>query len=152
MANFIFNNCTQFCPVLTPRMGDLQEQLREDGLLGSRVALLSFSVDPENDSPDVLWEYSERYGADHDAWHFLTGPPDRVREVITAGFLLAFDKVSQSVEHVHEDGTVHPHGYDVTHTNRLALVDRQGQVRAYYDGATDWDMARVLEDIEHLLE
>ena len=151
LANFIFTNCTEFCLTLTPRMAQVQEGLRDDGLLGSDVALLSFSVDPEYDTPAVLRDYAELYGADHDAWRFLTGPSEEMENIVTKGFKLAYTEVPQSLDHLHPDGSVHIHEYNVVHTNRLALVDGEGQVRAYYDGAVEWDIELVLGDIRRLV-
>ena len=151
LANFIFTNCTEFCLTLTPRMAQVQERLREDGLLGEDVVLLSFSVDPDYDTPDVLLEYAERYGADHDAWLFLTGAPDEMEGIVTDGFKLAYTEVPQTLEHIHADGSVHVHEYNIVHANRLALVDGAGQVRAYYDGAVEWDIDLVLGDIRRLV-
>lgn len=150
LANFIFTNCTEFCLTLTPRMAQVQERLKEDGLLGEDVVLLSFSVDPEYDTPEVLLEYAELYGADHDAWRFLTGTPEEMEGIVTDGFRLAYTEAPQTLEHIHADGSVHVHEYNVVHTNRLALVDGAGQVRAYYDGAAEWDMDLALGDIRRL--
>ena len=150
LANFIFTNCTEFCLTLTPRMAQVQESLKEDGLLGEDVVLLSFSVDPEHDTQDVLLDYAERYGADHDAWRFLTGTPEEMQGIVTDGFKLAYTEVPQTLDHIHADGSVHVHEYNVVHTNRLALVDGAGQVRAYYDGAAEWDMDLALGDIRKL--
>ena len=151
LANFIFTNCTEFCLTLTPRMAQVQERLKNDGLLGSDVALLSFSVDPEYDTPDVLLEYGELYGADHDSWRFLTGPTEEMENIVTKGFKLAYTEVPQTLDHLHPDGFIHLHEYNVVHTNRLALVDGAGQVRAYYDGAVEWDIGLVLGDIRRLV-
>ena len=150
LANFIFTNCTEFCLTLTPRMAEVQERLEAEGILGHEVALLSFSVDPEYDTSDVLLDYAERYGADHEAWRFLTGSPEEMERLLTDGFKVPYTEVPQTLNHVHPDGSVHVHEYNVVHTNRLALVDGQGQVRAYYDGAIDWDLERVLLDIRRL--
>ncbi len=150
LANFVFTNCVEFCPTLTPRMAQVQERLEEDGLLGSEVALLSFTVDPEYDTPDVLRAYANTHGADHDAWRFLTGSPEEMRRIVTDGFKLTFTEVPKTFEHLHTDGSVHVHEYDVAHTNRLALLDGEGQIRAYYDGAVEWDMDLVLGDIRSL--
>ncbi len=151
LANFVFTNCTEFCPALTPRMAQVQQRLMEDGLLGSEVMLLSFTVDPEYDSPDVLHAYATTHDADHDAWRFLTGSPEVMQRIVTDGFKLTYTEVPKSIEHLHPDGSVHIHDYNVVHTNRLALVDDEGQVRAYYDGAVDWDMDLVLRDIRKLV-
>lgn len=152
LANFIFTNCTQFCPTLTPRMREVQANLEDDGLLGKEVLLLSFSVDPEHDTPDILRSYAERHGANHHAWRFLTGPPEIIKQVITDGFKLPYGQIDESNKHLHEDGSIHIHEYDVFHTNRVVLVDAASRVRAYYDGGADWDMAKVLKDIDQLLD
>jgi protein SCO1/2 len=152
LANSVFANCTEFCPTLSPRMAQIQSNLEADGFSGSEVLLLSFTVDPEHDTPEILLSYAERYGANHDGWRFLTGPPDVMRRVITDGLKLGFGQVEQRNEHHHEDGSLHIHEYDVYHTNRVVLGDREGRVRAYYDGALDWDMAQVLDDVHRLLE
>ena len=152
LANFVFTNCTQLCPVLTPRMAEVQSRLAADGLLGSRVALMSISVDPEQDTPETLKAYAESYGADHESWRFLTGSPEDVRAVVTDGLKLGYNRVDESIRHVHDDGTVHLHEYNVLHTNRMVLADRAGTVRALYDVAFEWDLERVISDVESLLE
>lgn len=70
LASFIFTNCVTVCPPMTANMVQLQQQLQEEGL---DVSIVSFSVDPEVDSPEVLKEYGENFGADFSNWHFLTG-------------------------------------------------------------------------------
>jgi protein SCO1/2 len=152
LANFVFTNCTEYCPTLSPRMAQIQENLEKDDILGTDVLLLSFSVDSEHDTPELLLSYAERYGANHDVWRFLTGSPEMMRQVITGGFKLTFGQVDQRNEHHHEDGSIHVHEYDVFHTNRVVLADREGRVRAYYDGGLDWDMSKVLNDMQQLLD
>ena len=150
LANFVFINCTLLCPVLTPRMAEVQSHLVGDGLLGSRVVLLSITVDPEQDTPESLRAYADGYGADHESWRFLTGSPEDVRAVITDGLKLGYNRIEQSNQHVHADGTVHLHEYDVLHSTRMVLADRAGVVRALYN-TDDWDAERVVADIEALL-
>lgn len=152
VANFVFTNCTAFCPtVLSPRMQELQERLRGDGLLGRDVMLLSFSVDPEQDTPEILRAYADKYGADPEVWRFLTGSVDEMERVVTMELKLGFQKIEQPVEHTHPDGSAHAHNYDVTHTNRFMLVDRQGRVRALLDGVYDWRLDGVLNDVRRLV-
>src|SRR5690625_5273679 len=71
VADFIFTNCTTVCLPMTANMVKLQGMLDEEGL--DDVKLVSFSVDPERDTPEVLTEYAEEYGADLDRWTFVTG-------------------------------------------------------------------------------
>ena len=152
VGNFAFTSCTDACPpFLIPRMRGLQDRLREEGLLGQKVVLLSFSVDPEQDNPRALKAYAERSQADHDGWRFLTGPGEEMRRVVLDGFKLPFEKLPQTIDHVHADGSVHQHEYNVAHTNRAVLVDQDGQVRAFYDMVEEWDPARVLQDIRYLV-
>ena len=151
LANFVFTNCIQLCPVLTPRLSEMQSLLAGEGLLGSRVVLLSITVDPEQDRPEALLAYADRYGADHESWRFLTGSPEDVRAVITDGFKLGYNRVDQSNRHVHDDGTIHIHEYNVLHSTRMLLADRSGVVRALYDTEA-WDAERVVADIESLLQ
>ena len=61
LVSFIFTTCTEWCPVLSPKLRETQEQLRADGLLGSKVLLLSITVDPKQDTPDKLAAYAQRY-------------------------------------------------------------------------------------------
>ncbi len=151
LANFVFINCTLLCPVLTPRMVEVQSLIGGDGLLGSRVVLLSITVDPEQDTPEALRAYADGYGADHESWRFLTGNPEDVRAVITDGLKLGYNRIDQSNRHVHTDGTVHLHEYNVLHSTRMVLADRAGVVRALYN-TEDWDAERVVADIETLLQ
>src|SRR5699024_8768975 len=71
VANFVFTNCTTVCPPMTRNMKILQDELEEAGL--NDVQLVSFSVDPERDTTDVLKEYGDNHGANYDNWNFLTG-------------------------------------------------------------------------------
>jgi protein SCO1/2 len=151
LANFIFTNCTAFCPTLTPQMAQIQVALKERGFLGTTVILLSFSVDPEHDTPDILLSYAEQHGVNHSAWRFLTGQTETLKQIITDGLKLGYGQINESNKHRHEDGSVHIHEYDVFHTNRVILGDKDGRVRAYYNGGTDWDTTKILSDIEQLL-
>jgi cytochrome oxidase Cu insertion factor (SCO1/SenC/PrrC family) len=153
LANFIFTNCTAFCPtVLSPRMKELHQRLRSEGLSGQDVILLSFSVDPEQDTPEILQVYAEKYGADPEVWYFLTGSVEEMQRVVTMGLKLGVQKIEQPIEHTHPDGSVHVHKYDVTHTNRFILVDQEGRVRALYDGVYDWKLDKVLNGVRQLVK
>ncbi len=152
VANFVFTNCTAFCPtVLSPRMRELQGRLRDEGLAGREVVLLSFSVDPEQDTPEKLRAYADNFGADPEVWRFLTGNVADMERVVTMGLKLGVQKILQPVEHTHPDGSAHTHQYDVMHSNRFALVDRQGQVRAYNDGVYGWNLGKGMDDIQYLV-
>jgi protein SCO1 len=135
VADFIFTTCSGPCPLISKRMSDLQKRVAaRDG-----VRLVSITVDPENDTPDVLKKYADRFGASADRWLFLTGEKSTVRALITNGFTLTA-----------EDGTA-PDSERVIHSTRLALVDKHGFIRGYYDGVGDLGIDDLVRDIERLL-
>jgi protein SCO1/2 len=72
VADFIFTTCGGICPVMTSNMRKLQDKLFAD------IRLVSFTVDPTHDTPEVLTEYANRYGANKDRWLFLTGDPEAI--------------------------------------------------------------------------
>src|SRR5262245_34854820 len=127
VADFFYTSCRDVCPMLSARMRDLQERLRQEQLLGDQVQLLSFSVDPAIDSPAVLQAYAQRFRADGDAWRFLTGPERTLVPLIVNDFHMGREVLPPK-----------PGGsntaYDITHASRFVLIDPQGQIRAYYDG------------------
>jgi protein SCO1/2 len=133
VADFIFTHCGGICPTMSSNMEKLQERLPTE------VLLVSFSVDPTNDTPEVLAEYAKRYNADPERWLFLTGDSGALQKLSIDGFKLALDAKS---------GTeVEP----ITHSSRFALVDRQGNIRGYY-GMEDADtLDRIVADVKNLL-
>ena len=152
VVNFIYTSCRDTCPLLSLRMQALQERLREETLLGGRVQLLSFTVDPEHDTPEVLRPYAERSGADPQAWRFLTGSRHEVVPVIERGFFQAVVPIAtpQAVQTGHPGGgEAHEHA-EVMHSNRFILIDRQGRMRALYDGL-EFDLDQAVRGIRHLL-
>ena len=151
LANFIFTNCTQFCTTLTTRMIKMQTILENEDLLGNSVLILSFSVDPNHDTTAILYSYAENHGANHSAWRFLTGSPEVVKKVVMDGFNLSYGQNKEINKHIHKDGSIHIHEYDVFHTNRMVLIDKSGRIRAYYDTTQDWDEDIIINDILNLL-
>ncbi len=139
LVDFIYTNCTDVCPTLTANLAQVQRRLKEENLFGSRVLLVSISVDPMHDIPPVLSAYAQRFGADAQGWKFLTGDWDQVYETI-AGF-----KVGTRVPRPPPDAPP-PGGTEITHTTRLVVVDPDGQVRAFLRGdeATPDEIVSIL--------
>jgi cytochrome oxidase Cu insertion factor (SCO1/SenC/PrrC family) len=139
VAGFVFTRCQSSCPAITLRMRGIQDQTAS---IGDRVQLLSFSVDPDHDTPAVLAEYARKAGADPHRWRFLTGRPDEVRRVINAALKLTMER----------DGTTQPNGAPaVIHSDHLALFDRQGRVRGYYSSTDPDRLAHLHDDLTRLL-
>jgi protein SCO1/2 len=146
VVSFIYTNCPDICPMTTAHMRQLQARLQQEGV--ADVTLLSISVDPERDTPEVLRQYAARYGADTRNWRFLTGDPGHVREVVVSGFKIAQEKPAGHDHGGHDNAGAN--NYLVTHSGKIVLVDRQGQIRAYYD-VQEFNLDRVLLDLKQLL-
>lgn len=142
VASFIFTRCTGTCPALSARMAEIRRAAASAGL---PVRFVSFSVDPVHDRPEVLREYASRTGADHDDWFFLTGDRDALYTLIGAGFRLAV--AERPAADVASRG-----GELIAHSDRLVLVDGQGQIRGYYRGIEPETTARLLADLAALGE
>jgi protein SCO1/2 len=141
IADFVFTNCPGPCPMLTSHMAGVQKLLVERSL---DVPLVSFSVDPETDTPQVLKQYGKTFGADFTRWTFLTGDKQKIYELILKGFLLAVSDGAVSSEYSAGPGII-------THSTRFALVDQNGEVRGYYHGEESTVTAEIVADAERLL-
>lgn len=130
VADFIFSRCGSSCPRITKVMKDLQKDF-----LGSGVALVSITVDPDYDKPDVLAEFARRYDADDSRWLFLTGDKDRVYRLILDGFM-------QSVAETPEaDRTSEIEA--VSHSDRLVLVGPGNVVLGAYQSTSPESVNRL---------
>jgi protein SCO1/2 len=107
-VTFIFTMCTATCPVLTPMMSFVQDQLGAD--FGAKIAFVSITVDPERDTPDVLKEYAQAFGANFAGWSFLTGTPEAIRDVAHRYSVYASKTANGDVEHTFLTSIVDPHG------------------------------------------
>lgn len=133
IVDFIFTRCPASCPMLTARMKELEKRIPQS----STVRLLSISVDPEYDRPEVLARYAESWQAGP-RWLFATGERAAIWELVRKGFLLA-------VEATPED-TSSP----ILHSNRFALIDSQGRMRATYQALEEDALDRILVDLATL--
>ena len=134
---FMFTRCPTVCPVLTGRMKTLQAEAKAREV---PLRLVSISVDPENDTPEVLAEYAKKNGADTASWSFLTGDYDVVKKTSVDGFKMALE------------GKADPNADDfgILHGSHLVLVDRELRIRGYYRSKDDAEMARLIEDAARL--
>lgn len=132
VADFIFTRCALSCPRMTERMLGL-EAMEPGGL--RRV---SFSVDPEYDSPQVLQLYADSWGITDPSWLFLTGEKGSVRRLVTEGFKLGLDDEPPP-------GAASP-DEPILHSTRFVLVDGTGVVRGYYDAFRPEELNRLARD------
>ncbi len=138
VADFVYTTCPGPCPMITAGMAKLEDAVAND----PQVQLVTFTVDPQTDTPQVLAKYADQFGADPNRWWFLTGPEKAVYDLIGNGFHLA---VQDNRNQPPQEGQ-----FTVTHSTYLALVDGDGTVRGYYDGTGADVRANLLRDIAKL--
>lgn len=132
-VTFIYTGCPDICPLLTQKMVDVQDEL--GAVFGAKIAFVSISLDPEHDTPEVLKDYAQFWGAKPAGWSFLTGSLDAVRDV-TRHYGVFFVKK--------EDGSVE-------HSQLTTLVDSDGQMRVQYLGAR-FDPEEFRRDLMSLID
>jgi protein SCO1/2 len=96
-VTFIYTECPDICPLLTQKMVQVQDELEAD--FGKKIAFVSISLDPEHDTPEVLKDYAQFWGAKPEGWSFLTGSLDAVRDVTRRYGVFFSKKEDGSVEH-----------------------------------------------------
>jgi protein SCO1 len=137
IANFIFTHCQGPCPVMTAKMATLQKSVPAD------VRLISFSVDPAQDRPDVLKSYAAQFAADDARWHFLTvADPANSKDIydLAQRMLLA----AQPADEVAKT--------PVIHSEEFVLVDGEGVIRSYYNSGSATQMEQLKSDARDLVE
>jgi cytochrome oxidase Cu insertion factor (SCO1/SenC/PrrC family) len=137
VASFIFTRCAGPCPQVSGTMARIQKELDRE----KDVRLVTITVDPEFDRPEVLKEYAGRYGADPERWLFLTGKPEAIYPLLNGGFKLAAAP---------SEGKARTPGNEVTHSTRLVLVDRKGHVRGYFEGRQIDEQGNPVDDLPKL--
>ena len=136
IVSFIFTTCNGTCPATTHRMSQVQQELKARGLgKDDRVRLLSITLDPVRDTPDVLTAYMRLYDVDAMNWSFLTGPPDQVAKTIKAWGMWVRPAANGQLDH----------------PARVFLVDSRGRIREIYN-LSFLKPAWVVEDVELLLQ
>jgi protein SCO1/2 len=130
---FIYTGCPDICPLLTQKMVQVQEELGTD--LGKKIVFVSISLDPEHDTPEVLKDYAQFWGAKTEGWSFLTGSLEAVRDV-TRHYGVFFA--------IKEDGSVE-------HSQLTTLIDADGQMRVQYLGAR-FDPEEFRRDLMSLVD
>lgn len=129
IADFIFTSCAGQCPLMSLQMARLQREFGSE----SGFQFVSFTVDPERDTPEVLAQYADHYGAEKERWFFLTGPKPEI-DRITKGFFLS------------------PADQPAMHSIRFVLIDRQGRMRGYYDSSDPPSTKQLVHDAKILLK
>ena len=119
VVDFFFTSCPSICPVMSKEMARVNDMFRDE----PQVQLMSISIDPEYDTPQILKKYAEEHQAIPGKWHFLSGPKQETFQLARCGFVLPA-----------LDGNGVPD--DFVHSDKFMLIDEQGRIRGYYSGTT----------------
>lgn len=140
IANFMFTSCPSSCPALMEKMDVIQKRIKG---VGTKAAIVTFSVDPVNDTPDVLFKYARKRNSNPFIWNYLTGTKADLQKIIVDGFKVPMgDKEEVSKKLEDKDITL----MDIVHSEKVVLVDDKGQIRGYY--STDKvDLDRLMIDM-----
>lgn len=138
IANFIFTRCTTVCPIFTGEMGELQHRTKQ---LADAIHLVSFTVDPAYDTPEVLLAYAKNNRVSPRMWSFLTGDLDQIRSTVIDGFDVAMGE---------GDGSSGDHAA-LFHGSHFVLVDSTSRIRGYYLSQEEGVLDRLLHDVNILI-
>lgn len=132
VADFFFTTCQDICPIMTRNMHILQEKLKND----EEVFLLSHTVMPEIDTVETLKKYSIDYNVNDNKWNLVTGDKEQIYNLARKSYLAAEDVEFKK--------------YDLIHTENFVLIDKESQIRGFYDGTKIDDINLLLDDLEIL--
>lgn len=136
VADMIFTNCETVCPPMTSNMARLQEKMKKADL---DVNLVSFSIDPENDSPDKLKKYAKERGANFTNWDLLTDYSfNTIKELSIKSFKAPLEKLEDSNQRLH--------------SSNFYLVTPEGNAIKKYDGTKAANMDKIIEDIKKMID
>ena len=131
VVDFFFTTCPTICPKMSSNIAYLQKSFKNHG---DEVKFLSHTVDPIHDSVEVLKEYSKVYEAKDDVWHMVTGDKQKLYNQAKEGYKIIADD-----------------GDGFSHSEKLILVDKNKNIRGYYDGTNEEEVENLLSEIMILM-
>ena len=129
VADFFFTTCQDICPIMTKNMFRLQEELKDD----NDILFLSHTVIPEVDTVQQLKKYAVENNVDDSKWNLVTGEKKQIYDLARRSYLAVEDA---------EYGK-----FDMIHTENFILIDKQRQIRGFYDGTNDDEIEQLISDI-----
>ncbi|GLU51581.1 SCO family protein [Dyadobacter frigoris] len=135
VTDFFFTSCPTICPVMKRQMVKVYKEFRDN----PDVMILSHTIDPEHDTPQVLNKFAKDLGIEGKQWQFLTGPKEKIYEIGQKSYLSA----------AQEDKTAEG-GF--LHSGAFILIDKEKHIRGMYDGTTEEGTQKLIQGIKSLLE
>lgn len=136
VADFFFTSCPDICKAMTSGLLRVQERFKEE----AKLEIVSFSIDPVFDTPNVLKEYASKNKIDTSKWNLLTGDKQTILNLAQCGFFITAKEEALGQK------------TSLSHSDKLILVDTQGRIRGFYSGTDQDDVKRLLTEISILLE
>lgn len=133
IADFFFSHCPTICPVMLESLREVQAALK-----GQDIEIVSYTVDPKNDTPERLKEYVTYNKIDTENWNFVTGNQKDIYELGVNSYFLP-----------NQEDALAPGGF--LHSEKIVLVDRQARIRGWYDGRNEEQVKQLINDTKTLL-
>jgi len=130
VVDFFFTTCGTICPIMTRNMNTLYGVYKSN----PNVEFVSISVNPDQDTPDVLAKYAQKYQVNTNNWHFLTGTRAAITDLTVNSFKIG------SIEE------------PIFHSANFVLVDKSGRIRGYYDGTVKEEVMELARDLKQLIK
>lgn len=134
VANFFFSTCKTVCPKMNEQVHRVQEAFKDI----KDIHILTFTVDPDNDTVAALAEYAKKMNADNSKWWFLTGPKDSIYQLAREGFLVP--------------ASLGETANDFFHSQDLILIDKEKRMRGIYDGTVPAEVDTLIDEIKVLMK
>lgn len=126
IANFMFTSCPTTCPALMEKMDLIQKRIRG---VGTKAAIVTFTVDPETDTPEVLFKFARKRNSNPFIWNFLTGKRADLENIVIKGFKVPMGNKEKLIKTLDNKNVTL---LDIAHTEKVVLVDSFGRIRGYY--------------------
>lgn len=139
VVEYFFTTCGTICPKMTAQMTRVQKKFKGN----DDFKILSFTVDPEYDTVEIMNAYARKHNAVEGQWHFLTGKKEELYHLARNSFFVLKPAEAKNLGDA---------GSDFIHTNNFVLVDQELRIRGYYDGTSISEVNELMEDIQFLLD
>jgi len=137
VVEYFFTTCKSICPIMNKQMQRVQNKFRYD----KQVRIFSFTVDPDTDTVEQMYQYARKHGAKKGQWFFLTGKKEDLYSLARKSFFVLKPAEAQNLGDA---------GGDFIHTNNFVLVDSKRRIRGYYDGTNSKEVDQLMDDIKKL--
>lgn len=134
VADFFFVTCPTICPKMTKQMDRVYQHFKSK----DEVMILSHTVMPENDSVPVLKEYATKHNINSNTWNLVTGDKKQIYNLARKNYFAAITEGDGGVD-------------DFIHTENFVLIDKEKRIRGFYDGTSENDVDRLINDVNTLL-